>query len=132
MNVRMKKGKVIPVMHMVTPGRRALGEGWSKVTVSANPDTGQYETVREDTEAPADNTAIVVPAMGNISIELADYILEYKKKDQEYRKTNKMPIKRGYTQKEITQMFYEYLEAKRKKFKNQTQSGPGGWTQRSR
>ena len=121
-----------PIMTMITPGRRALGEQWSKVTVVANPDTDRIEVEKEETPAPADNTAIFVPALGNLSIEAADYILEYKRKDQEYRKAHNLPIKRGWTQTEITELFQEWMRIKIKWFKGQSVSGPGGWTQREK
>mgnify|MGYP001559387592 CR=1 FL=1 len=118
-------------MHMVVPGRRALGEDWSKVTIYATPE-GHYEVEREDTTAPADNAAIYVPAMGNLSIEAADYILERKKKDQEYRKSHNLPIRRGVSHKEINQLWQDWMELKKKRFKGQTQSGPAQTFQRER
>lgn len=118
------------VMHMIVPGRRALGEDWSKVTVYANPDTGGYDVEREDTPAPAEGCAIFVPAMGNLSYEAVDYLLEYKRKDQEYRKSHNMPIKRGWSEKEISQLFQDWIQLKLKRFKHQTFSGPNSWAQR--
>ena len=120
-----------PLMHMLIPGRRALGETWSKVTITPTPE-GKYDVKREDTSAPADNTAIFVPALGNLSIEAADYILEKKRKDQEYRKSNNLPVKRGWTQDEISALFHDWLRFKTKAFKGQTVSGPGGTTQREK
>ena len=116
---------------MITPGRRSLGEDWSKVSIFITPE-GHYEVEREDTTAPADNAAIIVPAMGNLSIEAADYILERKKKDQEYRKSHNLPIRRGYSAKEINQLWQDWMELKKKRFKGQTQSGPAQTFQRER
>lgn len=121
-----------PVMTMIVQGRRALGEDWNKVTVTPNVETGQYDIEREPTAAPPDNTAIFVPALGNLSIEAADYILEYKRKDQEYRRSNNLPVKRGWSEAEITRMFHEWLEFKKKMFKGQTQSGPKQTFQREK
>ena len=118
-------------MHMLVPGRRALGEDWSKVTIYAD-DNGEYRTVREDTTAPAENCAIFVPAMGNMSYEAVDYLLEYKRKDQEYRKTHNLPIKKGWTKAEIEQLFYDWCEFKAKALAGKTVSGPHLWAQRER
>lgn len=131
-SIRLKRGKRKPVMSMITPGRRALGENWSKVTVFANPDTGAYDVEREDTPAPADNTAILVPMMGEMSLEMADYILEYKRKDQEYRVRHGNPIRTTWTFQEINQLWQDWCEFKRKHYEGQSISGPGGWSQRER
>lgn len=120
------------IMHMLVPGRRAFGEGWSKVSIYANPETGSYDTEREDATAPAEDCAIFIPAMGNESVEAADYLLEYKKKDQEYRKAHNLPIKRGYSYEEINKLWQDWMELKIKRFKGQTQSGPAATFQREK
>lgn len=122
--------KLNPVVSMILPGRRSLGEDWSKVHIFANPDTGGYDVEREDTTAPADNCMIFVPALGNLSYEAVDYILEYKRKDQEYRKAHNLPIRRGVSQAEISKLFHDWIELKLKRFRRQTFSGPSGWAQR--
>ncbi len=119
-------------MSMIVPGRRSLGEDWSKVSIFANPDTGGYDVEREDTPAPAEKCAIFVPAMGNLSWEAVDYLLEFKRKDQEYRKTHNLPIKRGWTYDEINNLFHDWVEMKLRNFKGQTVSGPGGTNQREK
>ena len=118
-------------MHMVIPGRRALGEDWSKVSIYAN-ENGGYDVEREDATAPAENVAIFVPGMGNMSYEAVDYLLEYKKKDQEYRKAHNQPIKRGWTYDEINKLFHDWIELKLKRFKGQTHSGPTATYQREK
>ena len=120
-----------PIVTMITPGRRSLGEDWSKVSIYVTPE-GHYEVEREDTAAPADNCAIIVPAMGNLSIEAADYILERKRKDQEYRKSHKQPIRKGWSKQEVNQLWQDWMELKQKRFKGQTQSGPKQTFQRER
>lgn|SRR3990167_6591409 len=121
-----------PILTMLTPGRRALGEAWSKVKIFANPDTGHYDVEREDSPAPADNTAIIVPQMGEMSVEMADYILEYKRKDQEYRVHHGNPIRTTWTFDEINQLWLDWCDFKKRHYKGQSVSGPGGWTQRER
>lgn len=119
-------------MHMLVPGRRALGESWSKVSIYADHATGEYVTEREDAAAPAEECAIFVPAMGNESIEAADYLLEYKKKDQEYRKAHGRPIKKSWSYEEINKLWQDWMELKIKRFKGQTQSGPTATFQREK
>lgn len=121
-----------PLMTMIVPGQRAKGESWLKVTVTPNPDTGKYDVKREETSAPACNTAIFVPALGNLSWEAVDYILEYKRKDQEYRKAHKLPLRQNWSYEDINKMFHDWIEFKKRHLEGKTVSGPGGWTQRER
>ena len=120
-----------PVMSMIIPGRRALGEEWSKVSIYPN-ENGGYDVEREDTPAPAENVAIFVPAMGSMSYEAVDFLLEYKRKDQEYRMAHGQPIKRGWSYEEVNKLFQDWIELKAKRFKGQTQSGPTQTFQRSK
>src|SRR3990172_7398499 len=124
----MKKN---PVMSMIVPGRRALGEDWRKISVFPEED-GSYSLENEATTAPADNTPIFVPALGNLSYEAVDYILEYKRKDQEYRKMRGLPVKRGWNYQEINQIFYDWMEFKLKAASGQTVSGPALTVQREK
>jgi hypothetical protein len=117
-------------MHAIMPGRRALGEEWSKVTIYATPEGG-YVSEREDTAAPAMNQPIFVPALGSMSYEAVDYLLEHKRKDQEYRKAHGLSTPK-YTQKDFEKLFYDWMELKMKRFKGQTQSGPDSWVQRAK
>lgn len=128
MNVINKKAKAKPVMHMIERGQRSRGEGWRKITISADDDHVFVES-NEATEAPADNNPIFVPAMGEISMDMADYILE------EQRKLSEERAKRGQlvempTTEQINRMWMDYVEQRLRYFKGQTVSGPGGWTQR--
>src|SRR3990167_10497286 len=74
-----------PLMTMVVPGRRAMGEQWSKVNIYPDPDTGAYIVEREDSAAPADQCPIFVPGMGNISLEMADFILDRSRDEAQTR-----------------------------------------------
>jgi hypothetical protein len=131
-SIQIRSTKPKPLLTMITPGRRAYGEEWSKVTVTPNPDTGGYDVEREDTPAPAGNTPIIVPALGEMSIEMADYLLEYKRKDQEYRVSQGLPIRTTWTHEEINNIWHDWCEFKAKTLAGKTQSGPGGWAQRER
>lgn len=118
-----------PIMHMIVPGRRALGEEWSKVTITPNVDGG-YDADREDTPAPALNVPIFVPALGNISLEMADFLLERQRKEQEYQVNDPRRQHSPVLEEKIKEAWLDFVEQKLKLFKRQTQSGPEGWTQR--
>ena len=118
-----------PVMHMIVPGRRALGEDWSKVTITPTPE-GTYEVEREDTPAPALNVPIFVPALGNISLEMADWMLERQRKEQEYQQNDPRRQHSPVLEEKLKEWWLDFVEQKLKNFKRQTQSGPDGWTQR--
>lgn len=130
MKIKVKKKKENPVMTMIVPGRRALGEEWSKVTVTPNSDTGSYDVEREDTEAPAGQRPIFVPALGNISMEMADWILERQRKEQEYQARSGRFDHQPAIEQKIKEYFLEYMALKLKAFKGTSVSGPAGWTQR--
>lgn len=121
-----------PVVSMITPGRRAIGEKWSKVNIMANDSTGGYDVVREDTAAPADNTPIIVPGMGNLSVEMTDFILESQRKEAEYRARNPKRVRAEDDAARINQLWFEYMEWKVKMLQGKTVSGPAGWSQRER
>lgn len=120
-----------PVMTMITPGRRALGESWSKVVVTPNEDGG-YDVDREETAAPAGLRPIFVPALGNITLEMADFILESQRKEQEYQVAERRFDHSFDAEAKIKQLWLEYMEWKVKMLVGQTVSGPGGTNQRER
>lgn len=121
-----------PVISLITPGRRAIGEDWSKVNVFADDNTGGYKVEREDTPAPAGLRPIVVPGLGNISVEMADFILEKQRQTQEEQ------VKEGRfdhsvdMENRIKQLWMEYMEWKVKMLEGKTVSGPYSWSQRER
>lgn len=114
-----KPGKKLnPIATMITPGRRALGEKWRKVTISPDPDTGKYIIDNEPTEAPAHNRPIIIPGMGNVSIEMADFMLEY------MRDKAKKPLPPDTTyEKRLNEAWFDYMEEKMRAFKGQTTIG---------
>ena len=129
-NIRIKKKRQKPLLTMITPGRRALGESWSKVTVTPNADTGKYDVEREATDAPARNVPIIVPALNVMEIEMADFILEKYRKEQEYQAKNpKWQHNQGLADK-LEEWFWDYAARKLAAFRRTSQSGPSGWTQR--
>ena len=129
--VVIKEGhKPNPVMSMIIPGRRALGEDWSKVNVFAG--ENGYTSEREDTPAPADGKAIFVPGMGNVSTEMADFILEQQRHMaiERLRHPNR-PDPRSEADR-INAMWHDFVEQKLRAFKGQSTFGPGGHTQREK
>ena len=120
-----------PIMSMIVPGRRAMGEDWSKVTIRPDPDTGKYLVEREDTPAPADRTPIFVPGLGNVSVEMADFILQ---SQVELAKDRAKQPKRSEAEAkaEVNRLWQEYCEQKTRWFRGRTTVGPGGMHQRER
>lgn len=130
MNFKVKKAAPKPVMHMIVRGRRAYGEEWRKVTISHD-DNDVFVAENEATEKPADENPIFVPAMGELSMDMADYLLEEQRKRSEDR------AKRGLaeglpTDEEINRMWQDYAEQRLRLFKGQTTLGPGGMSQREK
>lgn len=113
-----------PVATFITPGRRALGEAWRKVTIYPDPDTGKYIIDNEATEAPADNKAIIIPGMGNISIEMADYFLEWQR-DKAKERAKRLPTETDMrdTAQELNEAWHDYIEQKLRTFQGKTTIG---------
>lgn len=130
----LKKKLNPPVLKMVVPGRRALGEAWSEVTVRPREDGGFDLENRPAEVAPADGAPVIVPAMANLSEDEVNFILEGALKRQEYTKNHprQQPVSDDDFQKWAQEMWTEYLEAKIKFLRGVTVSGPGGWTQREK
>lgn len=127
-----KKPKPLPpVVKMVVPGRRALGEEWSEVTVRPNVDGG-FDLETQPHAAPANGQAVIIPAMANLSNEEVDFILEGSLKASEYesRKPRRRPVSDKEIEKMANQMWVEYLEKKILSFKGTSHFGPTGKTQR--
>ena len=127
--IRTQVTSPTPVITMIERGRRALGEGWRKIQIGHDGD--DYTISNEPTEAPADNKPIFVPALGNVSADMADYILEYQRKEAEYRARRPYSGRPQPTREKIQKMFLDYCEERIKWFKGQTQSGPYQTTQRT-
>ena len=120
-----------PIMSMIMPGRRALGEKWRKISIHPDPDTGEYIIDNEPTEAPATNQPIFVPGLGNVSIEMTDYILE-KKRDDAIARAKLPKRSQAEIDKEVNELWHDYIEQRLRAFKGQTTIGPAGMTQREK
>ena len=120
-----------PVMSMITKGRRAYGEGWRKINITPNADTGKYDIDSTPTEAPADNKPIFVPGLGNISIEMADFMLERSRNDAAERaKKPKQTEQEAW--EAVNNAWHDFVAHKLKRLKGESQFGPSGNFQRDR
>ena len=117
-----------PVISMIVPGRRALGETWSKVHIVPNADTGEYDVVREDAEQPSDNRPIFIVGLGNVGLD----ILEYALGDQREKAKTRAKRPREDLTKELNHMWQDYVREKIEWFNGRSQFGPAGFTQREK
>lgn len=124
-----------PIVTMVTPGRRAIGESWSKVSILWDSDERAYVLQREDAPAPADNQPIFVPALGNLSMQAVDFIIQSQQKEAEYRESEKVKSrdqKRKENWERVNRMWQDYMEQKLRWMRGQTTVGAGGLFQRDK
>ena len=117
-----------PVISMIVPGRRALGETWSKVHIVPNPDTGAYDVVREDAEQPEDNQSIFIVGLGNVGMDMVEFVLE---EQQDKAKTRAKHPRQDF-KKELNEMWQDYMREKQEWFRGRSQFGPAGSTQREK
>lgn len=127
-----KKKRTNPIVTMVMPGRRALGEEWSKVTLYVDEDTDQITAEREDHAAPADLRPIFVPALANCPPEMVDYMIGLQMKEAEYRKAHPQGMPLAERTRLINEAWHAFVEQKLRWFRGQSQIGPGGMSQRER
>lgn len=124
-----------PVMSMIAPGRRAEGEDWIRYDLAPTPEGG-WETRRSEVEAPADGSPIFVPAMGNLSWEMVDFILGHEQEKAKERAKGVHHHSHAIQQKELFErvnaMWQDFCEEKLRMFRGQTQIGPGGMSQREK
>ncbi len=127
----IKKPKPKPIMKMVVHGRRSYGEDWQEVTVGVEDD--QIRVIENrPTVAPPGGTPIMVPGMGNLSMEAVDFLVEGARKSQEYSGKHPTQMPLNEYNKWINETWQNFCEAKLKWFKGQTTLGPGGFFQREK
>lgn len=130
---KFRKPKPLPpVMKMIVPGRRALGEEWSEVTVRPNV-RGGFDLENTPAVAPAMGQPVFIPAMANLSNEEVDFILEGALKAQDYEsyKPKRRPVTDAEIQTMVQQLWMDYCEQKLKGFLGVSVFGLGGHTQRT-
>lgn len=134
MNFTFRKPKPkAPILKMVVPGRRDLGgSGWEEVEIRPSDDGGHIETERRAAEVPATGFAHIIPAMGNLSTEEVDFILEGALKASEYesRQPKREPVTEQRIQEIVQQMWLDYMEQKVYAYEGRSTFGRGGHTQR--
>ena len=123
-----KRGKPKPIATMVMPGRRALGEGWQRVTLYERNDEILMD--KQPVDAPAGNRPIYVPAMGNLEVEAVDFLLGAARKRQEDGLRHPSVMQTREYRNWLQGQWMDFIEAKLKAFKGVSKFGPGGHTQR--
>lgn len=114
------------MLSLITPGRRAYGEQWTKVVLSTTPEGLTMR--REDAPAPADGSAIV--ACAGADTEYANYIIEAQFEKAKARAVQ--PHELSYEEKyaAVNEAWMAYMEQKIRRLKRQSSIGPGGTFQR--
>jgi hypothetical protein len=116
-------------MKMVVHGRRSYGEDWQEVTVGVDNDEIKVIESRP-TVAPPGGKPIMVPGMGNLSMEAVDFLIEGARKSQEYGGKSPQQMSLAEYTKWINETWQNFAEQKLKWFRGQTTLGPGGFYQR--
>lgn len=125
---RLKPRDPVPVISMIVPGRRALGEQWSRVTIGHDGDEITIE--REDAAAPADNKPIM--AVTGPDAEYARYILEAQAEKAQARAVAPQELTREERFEALNAAWHAYMEQKLRWLNGQTTIGPAGMHQRQR
>lgn len=130
---RIKKPKPKPLLKMIVPGRRALGEDWQEVTIAVQDDEIKV-TESVAVAAPPSNRPVIVPGMGTLPPDAIDHILQGALKQQEYMKQHprRRPVSDGEVRRMVQALWEDYCEQKLKALKGQTSVGAGGIFQREK
>jgi hypothetical protein len=113
---------------MVIPGRRALGETWTRVTIGHDADNITYAA--EPADAPADGKTIM--AMTGKDAEMASYILTSQMEKAKARAVAPQELTAQERYEMVNEAWQAYVEQKLRALKGQSTFGPGGSTQRQR
>jgi hypothetical protein len=134
----VRKDDEIPVVKMITPGRRAYGEDWSEVTISH--DGNDIHVTTEPHEAPADGKPIIVPLNGrgrradaHNNTDMANFILD---KYMGLAAERARRPDQGMTHQEkydlMNKWFHDWMGEKIAHLQGRSSFGPGGSVQRQR
>ena len=124
----IKPSEPKPVITMIMPGRRALGESWSKVTIGESPDG--MTIAREDADAPADGKPIM--AMSGPDAEYAKYIIEAQMEMAKARACAPQELTAAERYAALNKAWQDYMEQKLRHLKGVSAIGAGGMFQRER
>lgn len=130
---KFRKNKPRPIVKMVHPGRRSLGESWQEITIGVDEADDTIKVLESvPVKAPPGNRPIYVPAMGNLEMAAVDHLIEGARKQQEYG--GKHPRQMSLAEYEVwlNKQWMDFVEQKLKWFKGQTTIGPGGFYQREK
>lgn len=129
--VIVKTQKPNPIVKMIVPGRRALGEAWQEITIAVKDDRIQV-TESVPAEAPPDNVPIYSFGMEKLSADAVNFILEGALQKQEYtrRKPKRRPVSDKEIEKMVNDLWLNWCEAKVQMLKGTTFSAPGTFNQR--
>lgn len=117
-----------PMLTMITPGRRALGEDWSEVKIGSTDDEITVEV--SPTAAPAHNRPIIVAHEGEM--EMIDYILEATRAKAAERDTSTDLLTAQERHAAINEAWQDYIGDKLAHFHGRSTIGAGGMVQRQR
>lgn len=123
------KPEVTPEISMIVPGRRALGETWTRVTIGHDADRITVDTA--PAEAPADNIPIM--AVTGPDAEYAKYILDAQLEKARDR-AGQPP--RGLTRQEkydlVNEAWFAFMEQKQLHLMGRSTFGAGINVERQR
>ena len=113
---------------MVVPGRRALGESWTRVTIGNDGDNITVDAA--PAEAPADNKPIV--AMTGNDAAIANAIITKQYEMAEYRNVAPQEMTHEQRYALVNAAWQDYIGEKIAYLKGRSVFGPGGSVQRQR
>lgn len=115
-----------PIVTLIMPGRRALGEQWTKLTIGQQNGEMTYDTA--PSERPADGKAIM--AVAGADAEYARYIVEAQMEKAQERAVAPQELTAEERFEALNMAWQDFCEQKLRAFKGQTTIGPGGMSQR--
>lgn len=121
------------VVTMIVPGRRALGEEWSYVTIGATPDgivVNRSDIREHGIEAPPTGKPIV--AIGAREQVYAEYIIAAMQARAQERALNPQHMSQAERMQIVNEAWHNYVEQKLRMYQGKSQFGPSGFTQRQK
>ena len=122
------KPEITHEITMLVPGRRALGETWTKVTIGH--DAENVTVATEAADAPADGKPIM--AVTGADAEYASYILAAQVEKAKARAVAPQALTKQERYDILNEAWHAFLEQKIRHLKGQSTFGAGGATQRQR